>query len=90
MDVAELARDNAELRAANVELGATVSKLEEERERYRVLYQQMLEKARKLELGLLGQKSERMPADELQLSILVLAGLLGEQDLVVPEVSRLG
>ena len=39
MDVAELARDNAELRAANVELGATVSKLEEERERYRKLYQ---------------------------------------------------
>lgn len=85
MDVAELARDNAELRATNVELGATVSKLEKERERYRVLYQQMLEKARKLELGLLGQKSERLPTDELQLSILVLEGLLGEQDLVVPE-----
>ena len=85
MEVAELARDNAELRAKNVELGATVSKLSEERERYRVLYQQMLEKARKLELGLLGQKSERLPADELQLSILVLEGLLGEQDLVVPE-----
>ena len=54
---ADVAKLNAELRATNVELGATVIKLEEERERYRKLYQQMLEKARRLELGLLGQKS---------------------------------
>jgi len=72
MEVTELRKTVTELRAAN-------AKISEERERYRVLYQQMLEKARKLELGLLGQKSERMPADELQLSTLVLAGLLGEQ-----------
>ena len=83
MDVAELARDNAELRAANVELGATVSKLEEERERYRKLYQQMLEKARKLELGLLGQKSERLPSSDEQLSLHVLAGLLAEQGMTL-------
>lgn len=78
MDVAELARDNAELRA-------TVTKLEKERERYRALYQEMLEKARKLELGLLGQKSERMPTSELQLSLQLLAGLLGEQEFVLDE-----
>ena len=78
MEVTELRETVTELRAAN-------AKLSEEQERYRVLYQQMLEKARKVELGLLGQKSERLPADELQLSILVLEGLLGEQDLVVPD-----
>lgn len=54
MDVAELPRDIAELQAAN-------AKLEEERDRYRELYQQLLEKARKLELGSLGQKAERLP-----------------------------
>ena len=78
MVVAELARDNAELRAKN-------AKLEEERDRYRQLYQQMLEKARKLELGLLGQKSERLPSSDTQLSLHVLAGLLGEQDMTLDD-----
>jgi transposase len=73
MDVAELARDIAELQAAN-------AKLEEERDRYRQLYQQLLEKARKLELGILGQKAERLPASDAQLSLQLLAGLLGERD----------
>lgn len=73
MDVAELARDIAELRAAN-------AKLEDERDHYRKLYQQLLEKARKLELGLLGQKAERMPASDAQLSLQLLASLLGELD----------
>ena len=80
MDVAELARDIAELRAANAELGAKVSKLEEEREQYRKLYQQMLEKAKKLERGLLGQKAERLPPSDAQLSLQLLAGLLGERE----------
>ena len=62
MDVAELARDIAELQAAN-------AKLEEERDRYHELYQQLLEKARKLELGILGQKAERLPASDAQLSL---------------------
>ena len=80
MVVAELARDNAELRAKN-------AKLEEERDRYRQLYQQMLEKARKLELGLLGQKSERLPSSDTQLSLHVLAGLRGEQDMTLDDVA---
>ena len=85
MEVTELQKTVTELRAANVELGATVTELEEERERYRALYQEMLEKARKLELGLLGQKSERMPTSELQLSLQLLAGLLGEQEFVLDD-----
>lgn len=80
MDVAELARDIAKLEAANTELGAKVSKLEQEREHYRKLYQQMLEKAKKLERGLLGQKAERLPPSDAQLSLQLLAGLLGERE----------
>ena len=76
MVVAELARDIAELQAAN-------ATLKEERDRYRKLYQQMLEKARKLELGLLGQKSERLPSSDEQLSRHVLAGLLAEQGMTL-------
>lgn len=87
MDVAELARDIAELRAANAELGAKVSKQEEEREQYRKLYQQMLEKAKKLERGLLGQKAERHPPSDAQLSLQLLAGLLGERDAALDEES---
>ena len=60
--------------------GAKVSKLEEEREQYRKLYQQMLEKAKKLERGLLGQKAERLPPCYAQLSLQLLAGLLGERE----------
>ena len=78
MVVAELARDIAELQAAN-------ATLKEERDRYRKLYQQMLEKARRLELGLLGQKSERLPSSDTQLSLHVLAGLLGEQDMTLDD-----
>lgn len=78
MVVAELARDIAELQAAN-------ATLKEERDRYRKLYQQMLEKARRLELGLLGQKSERLPSSDMQLSLHVLAGLLGEQDMTLDD-----
>ena len=87
MDVAEVARDiagleaaNASLVAANAELGAKVSKLENERDHYRKLYQEMLEKAKKLERGLLGQKAERLPPSDAQLSLQLLAGLLGERE----------
>ena len=54
-------------------------KVVDEREHYRDLYLGMLERCRKLELGLIGQKSERLPANEAQLSMAVLATLLGER-----------
>ena len=87
MDVAVLTRDIAKLQAKNAELGAKVSKLEEEREHYRKLYQQMLEKAKKLERGLLGQKAERLPPCSAQLSLQLLAGLLGEREAALDEES---
>ncbi|NJN64461.1 MAG: IS66 family transposase, partial [Acidobacteria bacterium] len=55
-----------------------VSKAEEERDRYRRLYHEALERCRMLERGILGKKSERMPADDSQLSLQVLGTMLRE------------
>ncbi len=63
------------LRADNERLAA-------EREHYRELYLRMLEQCRKLELGLLGQKAERLVANDAQLTMRVLATLLGERPAV--------
>jgi transposase len=49
------------------------------RDDYRALYQQMLERCRKLERGILGPKSERLPSSESQLSLEVLASVLGAE-----------
>jgi transposase len=49
-----------------------------ERDYYRELYLKALEQCRKLELGLLGQKSERLSANQAQLTLAVLATLLGD------------
>src|SRR5262245_1697949 len=50
-----------------------------ERDHYRELYLRTLEQCRKLELGLLGQKSERLGANDAQLTMAVLATLLRER-----------
>jgi transposase len=57
-------------------LQAERDKLLAERDAYRELYLRALEQCRKLELGLLGQKSERLPPSEAQLSIAILSTLL--------------
>jgi transposase len=48
-------------------------------EHYRELYLRTLEQCRKLELGLVGPKSERLGADDAQLTMSVLGLLLGER-----------
>ena len=65
-------------------LAATVAKLEEARDAYHDLYLEMLEKCRKLERGLLGQKAERLPPNEAQMS-LAMMGMLLTNDEAVPE-----
>ena len=65
-------------------LEAKVAKLEEERDAYHDLYLEMLEKCRKLERGLLGQKAERLPPNEAQMS-LAMMGMLLTNDEAVPE-----
>lgn len=52
---------------------------ERERDEYRALYIQTMERCRKLELGLLGQKSEKLRSNDAQLSLDVLSLVLGER-----------
>jgi transposase len=49
-----------------------------ERDSYRKLYFELMERCRKLEMGLLGSKSERVP-HESQLSLQVLSAMLDER-----------
>lgn len=56
-----------------------VTVAESERDEYRALYFQTMDRCRKLELGLLGQKSEKLRANEAQLSLDVLSLVLGER-----------
>jgi len=52
---------------------------ETERDEYRALYLQTMERCRKLELGLLGQKSEKLRGNDAQLSLDVLSLVLEER-----------
>ncbi len=52
---------------------------ERERDEYRALYLETMERCRKLELGLLASKSERLPGDGSQLSLDVLTMVLNER-----------
>jgi transposase len=61
------------------ELEKRVAKAEREREEYRALYLQTMERCRKLELGILGSKSEHLPDGDAQLSLGVLSMVLGER-----------
>jgi hypothetical protein len=58
-------------------LRAELARASEACEHYHQLYLAALEKMRKLALGLLGQKAERLPEPEAQLTLALLAQLLG-------------
>lgn len=74
----------AQLAASNSELLERNEKLSDERERYRALYLQMLELNKKLERGLLGQKAEKLPPHEAQLTLQLLAALLADRGIELP------
>jgi transposase len=61
------------------ELEQRVVTVEEERDEYRTLYLETMERCRKLELGLLSSKSERVPDGGAQLSLDVLSLVLNER-----------
>ena len=61
------------------ELEKRVTTAEREREEYRALYLQTMERCRKLELGILASKSEHLPDNDVQLSLGVLSMVLGER-----------
>jgi transposase len=62
--------------------------LVEERAQYRELYLKMLEQCRKLELGILGQKSEKLSGNEAQLTMAVLATMLGKNGIEPAPVAK--
>jgi transposase len=66
----------AALSARVDDLAAERETLAAERDEYRKLYLQMLERCRKLELGVVGPKSERLSASDAQLSMSMLGMLL--------------
>jgi transposase len=67
------------LKAQMEQLRADLDKVAAEREQYRKLYQESLELCRKLELGIVaGKKAERLSPAQSQLTMSLLASLLGK------------
>jgi len=71
--------DVAEIVQRLDELEKRFATAERERDQYRQLYLETMERCRKLELGLLSSKSEHLPKDESQLSLDVLTMVLDER-----------
>jgi transposase len=67
----------AELRTKVEQLATERDQVTHERDQYRELYLKMLEHCRKLEQGIIGPKSERLPESEVQLTMALLQTLLG-------------
>jgi transposase len=70
----------AAIEAKLAELSARVDSVAAERDEYRKLYLQTLELCRKLELGIIGPKRERLSAGDAQLTMSMLGMLLGDGD----------
>ena len=68
----------ADLLARIPELEARVRHLEQERDEYRTLYLLAREEIAQLKRGLVGQKAQRVPENDAQLSLAILDLLLGE------------
>jgi transposase len=83
--IADSSQISAELLAELEDLRSKVEKLSTECEQYRELYLQMLEINKKLERGILGQKAEKLPADESQLTLQLLGTLLKRDESGKPE-----
>lgn len=77
----DAASHDPELSDEPIDVGAlrdALLKTAHERDEYKKLYLLLLEKCKKLEAGLLGQKAERLPKNEQQLTLSLLQMLLGE------------
>ena len=78
--LAQLARRLDELEREQEALRESVQQAQAARDQYRQLYLQMLERCRKLELGLMGPKAERLRGDDAQLSLAVLGTVLTDRE----------
>ena len=86
----ELQRGQDAIRGALQQAESERERAREERDRFKALYLEMLERNRKLERGLMGQQRERATS-ESQLTLDVLSAMLGERaaaDLSLIHISR--
>ena len=65
------------LQALEARFEERVEKLEHERDEYKKLAGLLQEQVERLKLGLLGQKAERLPKNDAQLSLAILNLALG-------------
>jgi transposase len=79
--VDEIVRRLEVLEAQFITTEKALASTEKERDQYRALYLETMERCRKLERGLLAPKSERLPEDGAQLSLGVLSMVLSERQL---------
>lgn len=95
VDNAETPREAAE--AALADALAHLSKVEHERDEYKKLYLLLREENERLKRGLVGQKAEKLPQNDAQLSLAILGLMLGgdaekpappPETQVVPEHTR--
>jgi transposase len=78
--------DSTSLEQSVVALQAQIAALSEERDEYRKLVLHLREQVERLKRGLLGQKAERLPKDDAQLSLLMLGlALGGDANAAAPE-----
>lgn len=78
-DVAQLAQRLEELEKRFATAESERATAARERDEYRALYLETMERCRKLELGLMASKSEHLPDDGAQLSLGVLSLVLSER-----------
>jgi transposase len=70
----------AQLTTRHAELLQQIEQLASERERFRELYQRLLETCKRLEQGILGHKAERLSSSDAQLTLQILGSLLAARD----------
>ena len=71
--------DGASVEPVSTALAAQLAAVTEERDEYRKLVRHLREEVERLKRGLLGQKAERLPANDAQLSLMMLGLALGDQ-----------
>lgn len=76
------------LQALEARFEERVEKLEHERDEYKKLAGLLQEQVERLKLGLLGQKAERLPKNDAQLSLSILSLALGGDALASPPPSE--
>jgi len=86
--IEKMEQEQEQLREALLAKEQELSKVEQARDQYHKLYLEMMERCRKLERGLLGQKAEKLPRDSSQLSFQMLELMLGDK--AVRDAEELG